>query len=125
MDVDWLNQQPKADIDVIAKIHCLSEWQNTHMRITKALNAATWRYAVGEVLLIIVGVSIALAATSWYENRDNNKQKRRKISCGNLDAGTPTRVSPAENASSHTARVSRSHPTAKCLGGDSRPTAAR
>ncbi len=28
-----------------------------------------WKYAFGEVLLIVVGVSIALAASSWYENR--------------------------------------------------------
>lgn len=46
------------------------------MRIKKFLNAATWRYAVGEVLLIVVGVSIALAATSWYEER---KEHRREI----------------------------------------------
>jgi len=28
-----------------------------------------WKYAIGEVLLIVVGVSIALAASSWYESR--------------------------------------------------------
>ncbi len=33
-----------------------------------------WRYALSEVLLIIVGVTIALAGTAWYEG----KQKRRE-----------------------------------------------
>ena len=33
-----------------------------------------WRYAVGEVLLIIIGVTVALAGTAWYED----KQKRRE-----------------------------------------------
>jgi len=40
------------------------------MRIAKLLITADWRHAVGEVLLIVVGVSIALAATSWYEERE-------------------------------------------------------
>ena len=39
----------------------------------KILNAPEWRYAVGEVLLIVVGVSIALAATSWYEGQLDRK----------------------------------------------------
>lgn len=28
----------------------------------------SWRYAVGEVILIVAGVSLALMANSWYEN---------------------------------------------------------
>ena len=39
------------------------------MRIFKSANEFNWRYALGEVLLIVIGVSIALAANSWYENR--------------------------------------------------------
>lgn len=45
------------------------------MRITKLLTTATWRYAVGEVLLIVLGVSIALAATSWYEEREEHRRE--------------------------------------------------
>ena len=45
------------------------------MRITKLLNAATWQYAVGEVLLIVIGVSMALAATSWYEKRHEHQRE--------------------------------------------------
>ena len=39
------------------------------MRPSRIISAANWKYALGEVLLIVVGVSIALAASSWYENR--------------------------------------------------------
>lgn len=38
------------------------------MRITKIITSTNWKYAVGEVLLIVIGVTIALAATSWYED---------------------------------------------------------
>lgn len=39
------------------------------MRIGRIASVANWRYAIGEILLIVIGVSIALAATSWYEQR--------------------------------------------------------
>ena len=38
------------------------------MRVSRIFAAANWRHAVGEVFLIVVGVSIALAASSWYED---------------------------------------------------------
>jgi len=31
--------------------------------------SVNWKYGIGEVFLIVVGVSIALAANSWYESR--------------------------------------------------------
>jgi len=39
------------------------------MRVSRLVSASNWRYAIGEVFLIVVGVTIALAATSWYEGR--------------------------------------------------------
>jgi hypothetical protein len=39
------------------------------MHPSQIISATNWKYALGEVLLIVVGVSIALAASSWYENR--------------------------------------------------------
>lgn len=39
------------------------------MRIGLITSVANWRYAIGEILLIVIGVTIALAATSWYEQR--------------------------------------------------------
>lgn len=39
------------------------------MRPSRIISATNWKYALGEILLIVVGVSIALAASSWYENR--------------------------------------------------------
>ena len=39
----------------------------------RVLRAANWRYAIGEVALIFIGISLALFANSWYEQ----KQERR------------------------------------------------
>ena len=39
------------------------------MRLRKFLKAVSWTYALGEILLIVIGVTLALAATSWYEDR--------------------------------------------------------
>jgi hypothetical protein len=39
------------------------------MRVSRLVSAPNWRYAIGEILLIVVDVSIALAASSWYEGR--------------------------------------------------------
>jgi hypothetical protein len=38
------------------------------LRISNVLGAVNWRHAIGEMGLIVVGVMIALAATSWYED---------------------------------------------------------
>ena len=39
------------------------------MRLGRLAGFADWRYAIGEVILIVIGVSLALAATSWYERK--------------------------------------------------------
>jgi hypothetical protein len=36
---------------------------------SRILGAANWRYAIGEVLLIFVGIMLALAANAWYESK--------------------------------------------------------
>ena len=38
-----------------------------------------WRYALGEIILIVVGVTIALAASSWYEGRKDMRDERRVL----------------------------------------------
>jgi hypothetical protein len=50
------------------------------MRQSESTTAINWRYAVGEVLLIVIGVSIALAANSWYENRQERAEERAILS---------------------------------------------
>jgi len=45
------------------------------MRVSRLITAPNWRYAVGEVVLIFVGVTIALAATSWYEGRQERRDE--------------------------------------------------
>ncbi len=39
------------------------------MRLLATAKVFNWRYAIGELLLIVMGVSIALAASSWYEDQ--------------------------------------------------------
>ena len=38
------------------------------MRLARLLHAVSWKYAIGEVLLIVMGISIALAANSLYSD---------------------------------------------------------
>ena len=45
------------------------------MRLSRLVSAPNWRYAVGEVALIVVGVTIALAGTSWYEGRQERRDE--------------------------------------------------
>ena len=45
------------------------------MRFTRLISAANWRYAIGEVLLIVIGVTIALAGTSWYEGQQERRDE--------------------------------------------------
>lgn len=45
------------------------------MRVSRLISVPDWRYAVGEVVLIFVGVTIALAATSWYEGRQERRDE--------------------------------------------------
>jgi hypothetical protein len=39
------------------------------MRTFPLLDAVNWKYAIGEFLLIVLGITFALAANSWYDNR--------------------------------------------------------
>ena len=45
------------------------------MRVSRLVSAPNWRYAVGEVALIVVGITIALAGTSWYEGRQERRDE--------------------------------------------------
>ena len=49
------------------------------MQLQRIPGAMNWRYAIGEVLLIVVGVSIALAASSWYEDRKERAAERAML----------------------------------------------
>ena len=40
----------------------------TDMAFRRGIATINWKYGLGELALIIVGVSIALAANSWYQN---------------------------------------------------------
>ncbi len=45
------------------------------MRVSRLVSAPNWRYAVGEIVLIVIAVTIALAATSWYEGRQDRRDE--------------------------------------------------
>jgi len=43
------------------------------MRLRIGVSAMNWRYALGELVLIVAGVFIALAASDWQKNRDAHR----------------------------------------------------
>ena len=45
------------------------------MRVSRLVSAENWQYAVGEVVLIVVGITIALAANSWYEQQRERRDE--------------------------------------------------
>lgn len=38
-----------------------------------------WKYAIGEIIIVIIGISIAFALNSWKEEQTNQKQKRQYL----------------------------------------------
>lgn len=38
-----------------------------------------WKYAIGEILIVIIGISLAYLLNSWKENRSNENQKKQYI----------------------------------------------
>lgn len=49
------------------------------MRPGRVFSAANWKSAIGELLLIVVGVTIALAASSWYEDRQERRKEKQVL----------------------------------------------
>jgi hypothetical protein len=49
------------------------------MRLTKLPTGFNWKYAIGEVILIVVGITIALAANSWYEGQRERSDEIRLL----------------------------------------------
>lgn len=49
------------------------------MRSSVLLRSANWKYVVGELLLIVVGVTLALMASSWYENRGERQDESQSL----------------------------------------------
>ena len=49
------------------------------MRMTRILTATNWRYALGELILIVSGILIAIAANSWYEDRALRSEEIRVL----------------------------------------------
>jgi len=49
------------------------------MRITRILAATNWRYALGELVLIVSGILIAIAVNSWNEDRALRSEEIRVL----------------------------------------------
>ena len=45
------------------------------MRTTRAISSVNWKYALGELALIFTGITLALAASSWYEDRKEREEE--------------------------------------------------
>lgn len=48
--------------------------------LSRLVRAANWKYAIGEVLLVFVGIMLALAANSWNENRNDRQEEKELLS---------------------------------------------
>lgn len=55
------------------------------MRVFETGLRINWRYALGEIILIVVGVSIALAASSWYGHWQDRQDEQIFISSLHVD----------------------------------------
>jgi hypothetical protein len=53
----------------LSKDHNFKNRISPALRLFKIFSAANWQHALGEVALIVVGILIALAANSWYEEK--------------------------------------------------------
>ncbi|MBX2846115.1 MAG: hypothetical protein KTR13_07865 [Saprospiraceae bacterium] len=38
-----------------------------------------WKYAIGEIVIVIIGISIAFALNNWKEGQNNRKQKKQYL----------------------------------------------
>jgi len=64
------------------------------MRTRRLLPAKNLRYAVGEIFLIVIGVSLALMASAWYENAQ--EQREELFSLQQLRAAVETDLARVE-----------------------------
>lgn len=47
--------------------------------LSRLVRATDWRYAIGEVALIFVGITLALLANSWYEDLKDREEEREVL----------------------------------------------
>ena len=44
--------------------------------LSRIVRATNWKYALGEIALIFIGITLALAANTWYEDRQDQGDER-------------------------------------------------
>ncbi len=59
---------PLTDIRILGKLDFGIILARSIVRVSRIIRATNWKYAVGEVFLIVVGITLALMATSSYQN---------------------------------------------------------
>lgn len=45
------------------------------MRLNRLVRSVSWKHAFGEVLLIVIGITIALAVNSWWEDQQDRRSE--------------------------------------------------
>jgi uncharacterized protein DUF6090 len=65
------------------------------MRFAGTIKGFNWKYALGETFLIVIGVTIALAASSWYEDQNDRRTEVEYI--GRLHAALANDISRFSN----------------------------
>jgi hypothetical protein len=48
-------------------------------RLQRLLQPVNWKYAVGELVLIVLGILVALAANAWYARYDDRREEREYL----------------------------------------------
>lgn len=69
------------------------------------MRAINWKYAVGELVLIVSGILIAIAANSWYQDRQLRSEEVQALQQirHSLDEDHTTLLERAERLNRHTA----------------------
>ena len=50
------------------------------MRLNRVIGPVNWKSALGELTLIVIGITLALAGNSWYEERQERNEELQVLS---------------------------------------------
>ena len=49
------------------------------------MKSINWRYALGEVIIVIIGISLAFSLNNWKERQADRQQREQYLSALKLD----------------------------------------
>ena len=70
--------------------------------VSRIVRATNWKYALGEIALIFIGITLALAANNWYENRQDRIEESEIL--GQMIVSLHADVEDLDKEHSHVAR---------------------